>query len=105
MDNRLVLGGVIARIDDTRYSPAGIPITRFVLDHRSAQREAGQPREARCRLLVMACGTELQIVVPRLTVGGTVRVSGFLARADNRKGESRLVLHADRIEPSSIERA
>lgn len=103
MDNQVILGGVVVRLDTTRYSPAGIPINRFVLEHRSAQREADQPREARCRLLVMACGDALQPVLQNLAPGVRVRVSGFLSRADHRQGEHRLVLHASRIEPFSSE--
>ncbi len=103
MQNRVVLGGQVVRTDATRYSPAGIPIRRFVLEHRSAQREAGQPREARCRLLVMVCGHDLQPLVADLQPGTNVQVTGFLSRADNRLGETRLVLHATQIEPMPIE--
>ena len=98
MDNQVILGGVVSRIDATRYSPAGVPIARFILEHRSAQREAGRPREARCRLAVLACGEALQPPIARLQIGGAVRVEGFLARADNRRGEARLVLHALQID-------
>lgn len=97
MENRVVLDGVIAAIDPCRFSPAGIPIVRLVLEHRSAQREAGQPREARCRLPVVACGGELMSLTQQLTAGQTVRVHGFLARASHRRGDDALALHAEHI--------
>lgn len=99
MDNRILLGGVIVRVDETRYSPAGVPITRLILDHRSVQQEADLPREARCRLPVMICGQALQPLLQSLSPGHGIRVRGFLARADHRRGESQLVLHATEIEP------
>lgn len=98
MQNRVVLGGIVVRTATTRYSPAGIPISRFVIEHRSAQREGGQPREARCRLLVMACGSELQSLAETLQPNMAVEVSGFLSRANNRRNDDRLVLHAAEIE-------
>ncbi len=103
MDNHVLFGGVVNRISDTRYSPAGVPITRLTLDHRSAQTEAGLPREARCRLSVLVCGAELQPLVQCLAPGHPVRVHGFLSRANHRHGELQLVLHATAVEPLIIE--
>ena len=99
VDNCVLLGGVITQVSETRYSPAGIPITRLVLDHRSAQHEAGLPREARCQLPVLLCGQTFQPLLQTLIPGHSVRVRGFLARANHRRGEARVVLHATAIEP------
>jgi primosomal replication protein N len=98
MENRLMLDGIIAHVDPCRFSPAGIPIVRLMLEHRSAQREAGQPREARCRLPVVACGDELLATARQLAAGQTIRVQGFLARANHRRGNETLVLHAEHID-------
>lgn len=97
-DNRLVIGGVVDGPGQTRYSPAGLPMTRFLLDHRSQQTEAGHRREARARLLVLACGEPLASDARGLAPGTPVQVRGFLSRADHRQGEHRLVLHAERID-------
>lgn len=102
MENRVVLDGIVTRIDPCRFSPAGIPIVRLVLEHRSAQREAGQPREACCRLPVMACGDELLDIAEQLATGQTVRVQGFLTRASHRRGDEALVLHAEHIAIVSV---
>lgn len=98
MDNRLVLAGRVASGGETRTSPAGIPITRFTLEHTSQQMEAGRPRRVECRLGVMACGEGLAATAGQLAPGSAVRISGFLCRANNRQGESRLILHAQEIE-------
>ena len=97
-DNQLVLGGQIARISDTQYSPAGVPITRLLLEHRSTQLEAGFPRTAQCRILVLVCGVDLHRKLHQFEVDQAIRVSGFISRANNRQGEARLVLHAAHIE-------
>jgi primosomal replication protein N len=97
-DNCLVIAGQLAGTCETRISPAGIPISRFFLEHHSGQTEAGTPREARCRIAVMACGEGLSRVVGQLPSGTAVRVRGFLSRANHRAGEYRLVLHAAHIE-------
>jgi primosomal replication protein N len=97
--NRLELDGSVVRTPDTRYSPAGIPITRFVLEHRSRQAEAGLEREVYCRIGVVACGEALAAKAKAPGTGDRVRVSGFIERNTNRQGEPRLVLHAVEIEP------
>ena len=56
------------------------------------------PREARCRIPVMACGDALAGIARRLTPDARIRVQGFVSRANYREGEYRLVLHAARIE-------
>lgn len=81
-----------------RYSPAGIPIARFLLEHHSQRNEAELLRQVRCRIPVVAAGDGFRSVVERIAVGTLVRVSGFLTQGGGRSGEYRLVLHADRIE-------
>lgn len=98
MDNRLVIAGLLGSTPETRYSPAGIPITRFTLRHESQQQEAGMQRQVVCNIGVIASGEELLHVVRVMQSGQQLRVSGFLSRANNRQGENRLILHAQQIE-------
>ena len=56
-------------------------------------------REAVCRIVVIAAGRELKDQVERVGAAEIVKVDGFIARADNRQGEQRLVLHAQQIQP------
>ena len=98
-DNCLIIAGRVAGHHEPRFSPAGVPIARFTLEHHSRQTEAGILREARCRIVVLACGEELMRTAEKLAPGSGVRVSGFISRTNHRQGESRLVLHAEHIEP------
>jgi primosomal replication protein N len=98
VDNRLLIEGLVGNSPETRHSPAGIPIARFTLKHQSLQSEAGMKRQVVCNIGVIASGETLQPLVQQLQIGEGIRVSGFLARANNRQGENRLILHAERIE-------
>lgn len=97
-DNCLIIVGQLAGTCETRVTPAGVPISRFLLEHHSGQQEAGLPREARCRIPVMACGDALAGIARRLAPDTHVRVRGFVSRANHREGEYRLVLHAAHID-------
>ena len=97
-DNCLIIVGQVAGGCETRQSPAGVPISRFLLEHHSSQVEAGISREARCRIPVVACGEALTGIAGSLVAGARLRVRGFVSRANYREGEYRLVLHAARIE-------
>jgi len=98
VENRLQIGGVVGNSPEVRYSPAGIPIARFTLKHQSLQSEAGMQRQVICNIGVVVSGEVLQPLVKQLQTGMGIRVSGFLARANNRQGENRLILHADQLE-------
>jgi primosomal replication protein N len=98
VENRLLIEGVVGNSPETRFSPAGIPIARFTLRHQSLQSEAGMKRQVVCNIGVIASGEALQPLVQQLQIGEGIRVSGFLARANNRQGEHRLILHAEQIE-------
>ena len=97
-ENRVVLAGVIKQTPQTRHTPAGIPVSRFTLVHQSIQQEAGMQRQANCQIAVVASGQALAAVTMHLQAGEAVKVSGFLARANHRDGEYRMVLHAQMIE-------
>ena len=98
MDNRLVISGTLGNTPETRYSPAGIPITRFTLRHESIQQEAGMQRQVICNVGVIASGKEFLESTRSLQSEQQIRVSGFLSRANNRQGENRIILHAEQIE-------
>lgn len=102
-DNCLTITGRMVGSCETRTSPGGIVISRFLLEHHSGQVEAGIPREARCRIPVVACGDPLVQTARCLSAGVPVRVQGFVSRANYREGEYRLVLHAAHIEIFEIE--
>jgi len=93
-DNRLKLTGEVVNEFKTRTSPAGIPITRFTLEHTSLQVEAGSQRKVECRIVVMVLGEILHVKLNGLGKGARVRVEGFICYESSQKMETRLVLHA-----------
>lgn len=97
-ENRVLMTGTVCNGPQTRRTPAGIPMTRFTLEHHSRQSVAGYPREARLRMIVLAGGEALSDRAGALCSGERVRVTGFLSRSDYRDDEHRVVLHAAAIE-------
>jgi primosomal replication protein N len=97
-DNELVLMGQLLRPAQLRVTPAGIPIARFVLVHRSRRSEAGSMRDVECRIGVVASGSALADIVAARSAGSWCRVRGFMNRAGYRSPETRLELHALEIE-------
>jgi primosomal replication protein N len=55
-------------------------------------------RQAKCRIVVTACGEELHQKMCPPHKGKIVRVTGFISRNTNRNGVEQLVLHAENIE-------
>jgi|MudIll2142460700_1097286.scaffolds.fasta_scaffold167485_2 primosomal replication protein N len=96
--NVLVIEGRVVQPAEMRTSPAGIPISRFSIEHKSMCEEADLPREVQFLLAVVATGVVLQPQVASLQAGQRIRVRGFLARASYRAAEYRLVMHAQSIE-------
>ena len=95
--NVLVIEGLVVQSPETRVSPAGIPISRFAIEHQSLCEEAGMAREVRFRIGVVATGAGLQAEIAALADGSRVRIQGFIARAGYRSEEHRLLLHAQSI--------
>lgn len=89
----------------TRNSPAGIPMTRFTLEHRSQQVEATLPRESFFRLVVVVAGAALKQVAEGLQCGDEVCVEGFLSRMSYRDDEARIALHAETIKRQLVDSA
>lgn len=96
--NVLVIEGRVVQSAEMRTSPAGVPISRFSIEHQSMCEEADLPREVKFILAVVAAGAALRPQVAALQTGQRIRVRGFLARASYRAAEYSLVLHAQSIE-------
>ncbi|HEY9146370.1 MAG TPA: primosomal replication protein N [Thiobacillus sp.] len=93
--NRLVISGALIQVDPLRYSPAGVPIAEAVIQHRSSQTVAGQPRQVECELTVQASGS-LAGQLAQLATGTQIKLEGALNR---RSVNSRqLILILNRIE-------
>jgi len=89
--NELTFGGVITQLEPLRYTPAGIPLLSFELEHHSEQKEAGEIRTVQLNLPVLALG-EVAIELAALPRDQAVVVRGFLTRRTVKS--SVVVLHA-----------
>ena len=96
--NHIALSGTAYSLPEIRFSPAGIPISRFLLEHRSEQEEVALKRTVFCRVLTIACGDELVAILKSVQVGTPLKVIGFLNRAVSRKHTYQLVIHAKSID-------
>lgn len=89
--NELKLVGQIVKVYPVKYTPVGLPIVSFVLEHKSRQFEAGKTREVKCRIYCLIVGAanlvELELAEK------FVAVSGFL----NQNARSQLVLHINQL--------
>lgn len=86
---------MVAQLATVRYTPAGLPLLEFVVQHASEQHEAGVKRKAECELAVIAIGD----IVDRASAiqpGDQVKLAGFIARRSLKS--TRLVLHLNAIE-------
>ena len=95
--NQVTITGVVIEVESQRVSPGGVAHQRIMLQHRSRQEEAGQPREVFCRLLTELRG-DLISKSPPLAVNDRIEVTGFLARSSYKDDTgTRLILHATNI--------
>jgi primosomal replication protein N len=92
--NRLALDASLAKRDELRHTPAGIPAIECTLDHRSTQGEAGGERKVECEVHAVAFG-EVALALRDLHIGSTLRCEGFIARR-YRTGTS-VALHLTRF--------
>jgi len=93
--NRVVVSGRLMELDALRYTPAGVPMLKFRLQHESEQGEAGGARKVSCEIAAVAFEREARLLAAAKP-GSNVKVSGFLA-AKSRSSRA-LVLHATEIE-------
>ena len=95
MENRLVIQGELIESDALRHTPAGIPIFKFRLAHRSKQNEAGTVREVGCEIDVVAFEAQARLLATA-ALGSSLKIEGFLDRKT--KSGRAVVMHAKQIE-------
>lgn len=61
-----------------RFTPAGVPVSEFQLEHESEQQEASKPRQVRCVVNAVAMGV-LASQIDSLYLGCVQNWSGFIA--------------------------
>jgi primosomal replication protein N len=86
--NTLVISGVVLAIEPIRYTPAGIPLLSFVLQHASDQTEAGFKRKVECEVNAVALG---DLAKTNIQIGDNIKAKGFLNKRSAKS--TQLVLH------------
>jgi primosomal replication protein N len=95
--NSLTLSGVVIGLEAIRYTPAGIPLFSFVLQHASEQTEAGLKRKVECEVNAVALGNIAgDIAKSSIQIGDNIKAKGFLAKRSAKS--TQLVFHIDKLE-------
>jgi primosomal replication protein N len=93
--NLLRLDGQVLERGAVRYTPAGIPVIEFKLQHESEQLEGGSKRKVDCEIACVALGP-LANLLSGMNAGSLCSATGFLAAKSLRNRS--LVLHVTAIE-------
>ena len=93
--NLLKLDGQVVERGAVRYTPAGIPVIEFRLQHESEQIEAGGKRKVDCEIACVALGPMANLL-SGMNAGSLCSATGFLAAKSIRNRS--LVLHVTSIE-------
>ncbi len=88
---------MVISLEPIRYTPAGIPLLSFVLQHVSEQTEAGLKRKVECEVSAVAIG---EIAKQNIQPGSSVKAKGFLAKRSAKS--TQLVLHIEKLEIQNI---
>ncbi len=92
--NETIICGKIIKLGILRYTPAGIAVIEFTVNHVSHQVEAGVVRQIKCEILAIALG-QIALTVAELKVDNKVKLMGFLNRKSHMNQQ--LVLHTNQV--------
>lgn len=88
--NQITVGGIITNLTSPRYTPAGIMVTEFRLNHQSNQQEADIQRNIELELEVIAMAKMAEKVICA-GLEKNVEITGFIAK--KHRLSNQLVLH------------
>ena len=83
---------MVIGLEAIRYTPAGIPLLSFVLQHASEQIEAGLKRKVECEVNAVAIG---ELAKTNVHIGDNIKAKGFLAKRSAKS--TQLVLHIEQL--------
>jgi primosomal replication protein N len=95
--NRVDLTGRIVEVSMLRYTPSGLPVVDFKLEHESSVEETGVPRKVNLTLKSIAMGTLAEKLI-QLPIDTFSKFSGFLASGKNSKS---IIFHIQSIHSDS----
>ena len=84
---------MVIGLEAIRYTPAGIPLLSFVLQHTSEQTEAGLKRNVECEVNAVAIG---DLAKTHIYIGDNIKAKGFLAKRSAKS--TQLVFHIEKLE-------
>jgi primosomal replication protein N len=93
--NHMEVSGRLVELDALRFTPAGIPVVKFRLEHQSEQVEAGVAKKVSCEFEGLAVEENARLL-SAANLGMTLRLRGFMDRKS--RNSQRLVLHTTHIE-------
>ena len=93
-----MISGVVVGLQPLRYTPAGIPLLSFVLQHASEQSEAGLKRKVECEVQAVALG---DLAKSNIQIGDNIKAKGFLAKRSAKS--TQLVLHIEQLQIEKLE--
>ena len=79
-------------LEPIRYTPAGLPLLSFVLQHVSEQTETGLKRKVECEVNAVAIG---ELANSNIQLGSSLKAKGFLAKRSAKS--TQLVLHIQQL--------
>ena len=92
---------MIVATEPIRYTPAGIPLLSFVLQHASDVMEAGFKRKVECEVNAVALGKIANdLTKANIQIDDKIKVKGFLAKRS--ATSTQLVLHIEKLEIQHI---
>ena len=83
---------MVIGLEAIRYTPAGIPLLSFVLQHASEKIEAGLKRKVECEVNAVAIG---ELAKTNVQIGDNIKAKGFLAKRSAKS--TQLVLHIEQL--------
>lgn len=93
--NQAIICGKIIKLGALRYTPAGVAVIEFTVNHISRRIEAGVARQIMCEIPAVALD-QLALTAAGYKIDSTVKLVGFLNRKSHMNQQ--LVLHTDHIE-------
>lgn len=100
--NNLALSGIVIGLEPIRYTPAGLPLLNFVLQHASDVYEAGYQRKVECEINAIAIGNiATELIKSNIQIGDNIKVKGFLAKRSAKSMQ--LVLHIEQFHIHKLE--
>ncbi len=89
-------------LEAIRYTPAGIPLLSFVLQHASEQTEAGLKRKVECEVNAVALGNiATELANSNIQLGSNIKAKGFLAKRSAKS--TQLVFHIEQLHIEKLE--